>query len=146
MKIKRASSNRGLGLIALLLFIAAILVIGGVIVYVLIKICRRCFPNPPPNNGDGSSLVVDFYNPATTNVTDGAIGLPAFQFPELPAPPNATAANPLGDAVVYLERSTNLVNWETILGPTNISYQMCMCDDTNPPADRAFYRMLIQYP
>lgn len=144
MNLKPSHKTSGLGLIALLIVIAAILIIGGAIVYILVKICQRCLP-PPPDNGGGNRIETNFYDPATTNPPPNALVLPTFQFPELPAPRNATAENPLGDAIVFLERTTNLVDWQVILS-TNLSYQFCWCDDTNPPSSQAFYRLGVHYP
>lgn len=142
MKTTRQS---GLGLIALLLFIAAILIIGGIIVYVLVKICKRVFPPPPPPNGI-VQVVESGEFPTSDEVAQGGspipvINLPNFQFDPVP---ELRQGATISDVQMEIQRSTNLLHWEPLFR-TNLNYQFQMCDDTNE-GDMAFYRMMLILP
>lgn len=128
-----------MALIALLILIAAVLIIAGTIVYMLWAVCKKVLP--PPNNGGTNNITPVFtYDNVTSLYNDQPITLPNLQFPELPKPPGWTEANPFGLATMELQRSTNLIDWETICVSTNPGQVLSMDDDTNPPPDRAFYR------
>lgn len=144
------SRNRGLTLLALILFIAAILIIGATIVYILIRICRRAFPEPPPDH-QGQIVQVDDTGRVLPPVAQqgDAVLQPVFVFPAIAAIPTATATDPLGGGWVEIHRTTNCVDWEVILR-TNLNYQFSIANvianDTNEPCPMAFYRMMIHTP
>ena len=141
MNITKSRRN-GLGMIALLILIAAILVIAGTIVYMLIQLCRRAFQK----HDEGTGLWEQVTPENVANYADGFIQLPQLSFPELAAPEGKTEERPFGASWMEIERSTNLVDWETILVITNPAYTFLLEDDTNPPPDKAFYRGKFVYP
>lgn len=141
MKITSSRSN-GLGMIALLILVAAILIIAGTIVYLLIQLCRRAFRH----HDEGTGLWEQVTPANAANYADGFIQLPQLSFPELAAPQGKTEERPFGEGWMEIERSTNMVNWETILVITNPAYTFLLEDDTNPPPDKAFYRGKFVYP
>lgn len=136
IRIKR---NRGLAMIGLLILVGAILIIAGTIVYMLWRLCQRLLPPTPPPAGTNQVNYVEF-------TQSQPIVMPNFVFAPIESLPNATAERPLGDALLEVDRSTNMVDWTPLIR-TNADHGFNMfVDDTNPPAPAAFYRMKVIVP
>ena len=134
----RIRRNQGMAIFAVILMFAAVLIIVGAIVYILVKALRTLDRkiNPPPNSETNR---VD-------SVASVVVYMPAFQFGAIPTPPNSTAANPLGSCRLFIQRSTNMVDWVDIAEWTN-SYDFDFIqDDPDMPPDKAFYRSRLEYP
>jgi len=140
--------NQALGIVGLLIFLAALIIIAGTIIYMLWKVCQRAFPttgNPPPGT---NALVVEWDGPVTLdNNAPADITMPLFRFPEITnPPPGATAEKPLGTNMwTWIFRSTNLVDWDVMIR-TNEYHPINVAEDTNPPAPAVFYRMMFDWP
>lgn len=126
MKI-RTRNHSGLAMIGLLLFIGAVLVIAGTLIYLLIKLCRRVLP--PPNPGQTTNQMA--------YIEEEIADLPPLV---IQLPQSFVAPMSQGTVMAELQRTTNLIDWEPIL-VTNGSYPLSFDADTNPPPDRAFYRL-----
>jgi hypothetical protein len=132
-----------------MILLAAIIIIAGVIIYVLYKLCKLI---PDPNGGGGGTnhiSQVDY--PADQMPMDmfedgKPLVLPALTFPDMAKPEGATESNPFGFAHMELERSTNLIDWEVIMVSTNPAHILSWSDDTNMPPSQAFYRGKFVYP
>ena len=145
MKIKQSPRQRAMALICVIIVVAAILIVAGTIVYMLIKLCKKILP-PPGSGGTNNIVEVITFDNVNNFAEDGPITLPALTFPELAAPTGKTDEKPFGNGWLEIERTTNLVNWETILVITNPAYTFLLEDDTNPPPAAAFYRGKFVYP
>lgn len=124
MKI-RTQSNRALAAVGLLIFVSAVLVIAGTIIYMLLKLCRRCLPSEPPPAGTNQVAYVEEIIPMPALIVE----LPSFAAP-----------SEMVEWMTELQRSTNLVDWQPILTVEGI-VPLSMNADTNPPPNAAFYRL-----
>ncbi len=136
--------HHALALVSAVIVLGCILIIGGIAVKILLNLCKRINP-PVKQPGDPST------NAPTTSLfpgvtTEGVWQAPQLRFAPLAAPVGQTAANPFGNAHLEVERSTNLVDWETIAVISEPGEKSIMEYDTNPPPDRAFYRGKFVYP
>lgn len=136
--------RRGLALISAVIVLGCILIIGGIVVKVLLGLCKN-LTQPPAPTTPGTNI--------TSTATSGFAGItdpgvwkaPQLTFSPLPAPEGQTAANPFGNAHLEVERSTNLVDWETIAVFTNVPDVDLLSLDTNR-APATFYRGKFVYP
>lgn len=126
MKI-RPNNRAALGMIALLIFVAAVLIIAGSIVYMLCRLCQQIFPPSAPPQTNSYVMVMEMVVSNKDTVL-----------------PPITAA-PVLPWNAELQRSTNLVDWEPIL-QCPAGHVFDWCDDTNPPQPAAFYRMRYWQP
>jgi hypothetical protein len=85
----------------------------------------------------------------------GRTNLPALAVVQFKAPSLATATSTNGFAVHFtpqantlqtLERSTNLITWTPIVTVTPTNSLPMSLEDTNAPADKAYYRMRVTIP
>ena len=145
MRLKHHRRQSGLALVSAVILCVCVLIIGGIVVKVLLRFCERINPPAPPGGGTN----------VTATATGGFAGItapgvwesPQLQFPALPTPAGQTAAKPFGTARLEIERSTNLVDWETIAVVADPAGDVdIMSLDTNRPPDRAFYRGKFVYP
>lgn len=127
MKIKLCPCNRAVALLVALLFAAAILVIGGALVYLLVRLCRQVLPDQPPSSTNQSSYVESVV--LVVSNADTRIDLTTNQIPEMAIGWHAE-----------VQRTTNMIDWEPIL-QTTVGHTISILDDTNPPPVWAGYRM-----
>ena len=96
------------------------------------------------------------FNPANNQVlVAGVTNFSAFVVSQI-VPPSLSAQNftngfafqftPVANCPHVLERSTDLVNWTPIYTNTLPSAQPVTWQDTNAPAGKAFYRILLNVP
>ena len=146
MKLTYSRRQSGLALVAAIILCVCVLIIGGIVVKVLIRLAERINPpTPPPDSG--TNLTVTATSGFAGITAPGVWQAPVLQFPALPAPSGQTASKPFGNARLDVERSTNLVDWEVIATVSEVTGDMdIMALDTNRPPDRAFYRGKFVYP
>lgn len=136
MKIKRINRERGGIFLALVVLILAAIIIGGV-VYSIYKALSNWKPRPIDPDDVNTSLWInsasnEIYNivstngslPSTGTLSDGTFVL--------------SVAN-AGDGLVNVERSTNMIDWETIARVP--AQDLSHFTDTNPPYPSGFYRI-----
>lgn len=142
VKTKLASRKSALSLLGAMIILAALGIVVAIIMRFLISLCHHIAPLDPPGGGGTNQIAqVKGLNEA------GILDLPEFVFPEMNVfASNLTASHGLQNALMLVQRSTNLVDWETVLTTNDTSHVFLWSDDTNPPPDRAFYRMEISFP
>jgi len=147
MKLTYSRRQSGLALVAAIILCVCVLIIGGIVVKVLIRLAERINPPAPPPDS-GTNLTVTATSSGFAGITaPGVWQAPVLQFPALPTPSGQTASKPFGNARLDVERSTNLVDWEVIATVNDITGDVdIMALDTNRPPDRAFYRGKFVYP
>ena len=133
MKI-RINRQAGLSLLLGLFIAGGILLLGIGAAVVLSNTIDKVLPKGPPIYLTNTFGQVTMAQPVEVHYTE-----PPLVFPYVGAVIGGNESTHQPMATLEIERSTNLVHWETIavLGPTDA---WSMRDDTNPPPHQAFYR------
>jgi len=143
MKLHYRRRQSGVSLVSAIIVMACIIIIGGIAVKVLLKLCDKLNPPaPPPGQGTNAVAQVEGFAGITS---PGVWEAPTLKFAPLPAPAGQTAENPFGNAHLEVERSTNLVDWVTIAIFTNVPDVDLLSLETNR-APQAFFRGKFVYP
>lgn len=145
MRMNHLRRQSGLALVSAIIVMVCILIIGGIVVKLLLRLSERINPPAPPEGGTNVTATAASGFAGIT--APGVWKAPQLQFPALPTPAGQTSAKPFGTARMEIERSTNLVDWETIAVVADPSGDVdIMSLDTNRPPARAFYRGKFVYP
>lgn len=130
--MKLNTSNRG-GY-AVLMFIIALIVIVvlGVIIYTIIK----CAQLPTRRAPDPDDLVFEI-------TTDPAV-VEQYGFTVPKVTQFSSSLDAIPGMICTVERTTNFVDWEGLYSLEAGIDDQVIINDTNPPPDRAFYRLRFE--
>lgn len=145
MKIK-INRHRTQAMILWCVVIVLALLVGGFIIYHIIKFCRTHL-GPPPPGGTNTNYNTFVVFPTSPEPVPAAVIEQARSLARQPGGCEGLsvllkAPEALPDGWrIFVERSTNLVNWDIIAETVPDETQTCQTCDMDPPWPNAFYRL-----